>query len=115
MKKLSTRSLWEARRYRRIGERGSVAVWEARLPGTEALMPHLSVCTLRDDEDCEEYTSGIWALTEEGKAYAERIALNLLAFGFAWVWPHEANHIRIWVAPMHHLQCIGFVDEAAHG
>lgn len=58
MSKKSRRSLWDAPRGRWVGVRGYVHAFPCRIPGTETTAPHISVCTLADDEDCEEYTSG---------------------------------------------------------
>lgn len=109
---IGNRSLWDARRGWRIGRHGHVAVWPAAIPGTDIVLPQINVCTMRDDELCTEFTSGVWALTPEGRPAAERIARDLLTFGYAWVWPHEAGHIRIALAPEHVIHLIG---EAAHG
>ncbi|NYZ12860.1 hypothetical protein HL658_09875 [Azospirillum sp. RWY-5-1] len=109
---IEKRSLWDAHRGWRVGPRGHVAVWPATVPGTDTVLPQINVCTLRDDELCEEFTSGVWALTPDGRPVAERIARDLLAFGYAWLWPHEAGHVRIAPAPEHMIHLIG---EPAHG
>lgn len=94
-----------------VGERGWVCVWSCRIPGTEEIRPHLSVCTLRDDDGeselSEEFISGIWPMAPEGWDVAERIARDLLARGWAVVWPHECGLVRVYVGSMHHLHIIG--------
>lgn len=98
-----------ATRGRCVGDRGWVCVWSCRIPDTGEIRPHLSVCTLRDEgfEMQEEYSSGIWPMAPEGWDVAERIARDLLAFGWAVVWPHECGLVRVYVGSMHHLHVIG--------
>jgi hypothetical protein len=99
-------ALWSLRG-RNIGPRGWIGGWKADLPGTNELRPQLAASSLRDDEFCDEFLTNIWPLTPEGFQVAERIATDLAQLGFAWIWPHEAEHIIIAVAPMHQVAFLG--------
>jgi hypothetical protein len=110
--------LWRIRGVRAVGN-ALVRAYATRIPGTEIMAPaiHVNSCPddLAEDGDAfEAFGSHIWAMTTEGRVYAERIAHDLALFGFAWIWPHEADHIRIMPAAMHMIHLVGMV-EACHG
>lgn len=111
------KSLWNSRRTRKTGH-GWISGYPTIIPGTTLRAPCLHVDTIPDDADslgeCEAYASHVWALNADGYAIAERIAGDLAQFGFAWAFPHEVNHVRVDVAPMHRMHCIA-PTEVNHG
>jgi len=118
MGEIQVKSLWATSGVKAIGK-ALVSVYPATIPGTKVIAPAIHINTCPDDlaEDVEAFDafgSHVWALTTEGAVFAERIARDLARFGFAWVFPCEANHIRIQIGAMHKVHLIGF-EGTHHG
>ena len=96
------RNLLDVKRGRTIGDCW-VGAWNARIPGTLILAPGVGV-TRHDDGDDDG--SFVWALTEPGRAIADRIARHLAVTGHARLWAHEFEHVAIFVGTYHTLHLV---------
>lgn len=108
-------SLWKSPRGRRVGS-GHVATWDARIPGTDTILPVLQVTyPSRSDyydsvDVLEAHQTSVWAWSEEGRKIAARIARDIATSGFALIYPVEEDLIYIEPGAAHQVM---FLSEAA--
>ncbi|MDG3444691.1 hypothetical protein [Nitrospirillum amazonense] len=81
-----------------------VASWRAFIPGSDLCIPGIAVVHRNDTGDLGSF---VWGMDELGREFADRIARDLARLGFAWIWPHECDHIRIQLGEYHRLHFIG--------
>lgn len=109
-------SLWKARsaRGRKIGRTGLIDCWDARVSGTDLILPMLQVSYPRhrveQEKDIDEimaWQTNIWAATEHGRLVGARIAMSIATMGFGWVFASELQGVFILPGYCHRLTIIG--------